>query len=257
MAPDEIKGYWDQRAKNSSRAATTNDLHLRRLESATLISQMKAIKLPKEARVLDIGCGDGETTSAIARNVPSAHFQGIDFSAEMIDLAKPKSEFDRVTFSVGDVRNLTDQFSADSFDVIITNRCLINLPNRDEQFDALKQIFECLTPGGSFIGTENFLGGQTALTAVRRSMDLEEIPVRWHNLYFDEAEFIEKAGKIFSDVELINFSSTYYLVTRVVYSALCKNEGVEPDYEHPIYEIAASLPTAGDFSPIKLIRARA
>jgi hypothetical protein len=85
-------------------------------------------------------------------------------------------------------------------------------------------------------------------------MDLEEILVRWHNLCFDEAEFIEKAGKIFRDVELINFSSTYYLVTRVVYSALCKNE---PGYEHPIYEIAASLPTAGDFTPIKLVRARA
>lgn len=257
MSLDEIKGYWDQRAKKSSHAATTNDLRLRSLEAATLISQLKVINLPKEARVLDIGCGDGETTAVISRNFPSARFQGIDFSAEMIALAKPKSDADRITFSTGDVRNLTDRFSAGSFDVIITNRCLINLPHKEEQYDALKQIFECLAPDGYFFGTENFVGGQAALTELRRSMDLKEIPIRWHNLYFDESEFIEKAGKIFSDVELISFSSTYYLITRVVYSALCKSEGIEPGYKHPIYEIAAALPAAGDFSPVKLIRAQA
>jgi SAM-dependent methyltransferase len=254
---DEIKDYWNQRARQSPLAATTNDISLRRLEAAALISQLNAIELPREPDILDIGCGDGETTCAIASNFPSARFQGMDFSAEMIDLAKSKSQSGQITFSTGDVRNLNDRFSARSFDVIITNRCLINLRDKEEQFDALKQIHECLSLGGYFIGTENFVGGQTALNALRRSLGLGEIPVRWHNAYFEEAEFMDCSKKMFREVELMNFSSTYYLVTRVVYSALCKCEGVEPRYEHPMYEIAASLPAVGDFSPIKLIRARA
>ncbi len=254
---DEVKEYWSQRAVQSSQAATTNDIYLRRLEAATLIAQLKSIQLRKGARILDIGCGDGETTAAIARTFPSAKFHGIDFSAEMIDLAKPKSGGERITFSTGDVRSLREHFQPGWFDVIITNRCLINLLNRDEQYDAVEQISACLCGGGYFIGTENFIGGQSAMNALRQSLGLKEIPIRWHNLYFDEKEFLDRAGRLFERVELINFSSTYYLVTRVVYSALCKAEGTEPTYDHPIYGIATSLPPSGDFSPIKLIVAQA
>ncbi len=254
---DEVKDYWDQRAKDQPQAATTNDVYLRRLEAAALMSQLCSIGLPPEPRILDIGCGDGSTTSVIASNFPNARLEAIDFSAEMIDLARSKSGSDRITFSTGDVRHLRDRFPASAFDVISTNRCLINLRDKEEQYEALNQIRDCLTPGGYFIGTENFIGGQANLNSLRQSLALEEIPVRWHNLYFDETEFMDRSKKIFSEVELLNFSSTYYLVTRVVYSALCRKEGIEPGYEHPIYAIAASLPATGDFSPIKLIRARA
>jgi hypothetical protein len=174
----------------------------------------------------------------------------------MIDVAKPKVVQGRITFSIGDVRRLRERFAAGSFDVIITNRCLINLLEEEEQFDALRQISQCLTPNGHYLGTENFMGGQNALNSLRRSLDLAEIPVRWHNRYFDEIIFIERAGKLFKEVELLSFSSTYYLVTRVVYSALCKREGAAPGYDHPIYDIATALPPTGNFSPIKMIVAR-
>ena len=226
MTLDKVKDYWSQRAIRSSQSATTNDLYLRHLEVEVLIAQLKAIELTPGARVLDIGCGDGENTSEVARNFPAVSFHGIDFSSEMINLAKPKSEFERITFAVGDIRSLKDQFSDNSFHVIITNRCLINLLDKEEQLKALEDLSSCLVQGGYFLGTENFNGGQAALNSLRCSFDLGEIPVRWHNLYFDEAEFLERTRKRFKQVELINFSSTYYLVTRAVYSALCKAEGV-------------------------------
>jgi ubiquinone/menaquinone biosynthesis C-methylase UbiE len=254
---NEVKDYWSQRAVSLPQAATTNDLYFRRLEAEALISELKTIRLPPGARVLDIGCGDGETTSAVARNFPTLIFQGIDFSAEMINLAKRKAEAERITFAAGDLRNLQEQFSANTFNVIMTNRCLINLLDKEEQFKAIEQIAGLLVQGGYFLGTENFMGGQTSLNSLRLSLSLGEIPIRWHNLYFDEAEFLERSRKFFRQVELKNFSSTYYLVTRVVYSALCKAEGVEPDYNHPIHKIATALPPAGDFSPIKLIKAQA
>jgi hypothetical protein len=130
------------------------------------------------------------------------------------------------------------------------------LETGEEQFRALREITRHLTEGGFYIGTENFIGGQENLNAMRRAVKLEGIPVRWHNLYFDEAEFISRTAEMFSEVNIVNFSSTYYLITRVVYSALCKMQDVAPDYDHPIHTIAADMPAIGDFSPIKLIKAR-
>jgi hypothetical protein len=53
-------------------------------------------------------------------------------------------------------------------------------------------------------------------------------------------------------VEQHDFSSAYYLATRVIYSKFCALEGTPPDYRHPIHELSTKLPAVGDFSPIKL-----
>jgi len=163
----------------------------------------------------------------------------------------------RVSFSIGDVRQLGELVGSRVFPAIVGNRCLINIIAREQQYAALKQIAAHLLPGGLYLATENFNDGQAGLSKLRAEAGLPEIPVRWHNRYFDEAEFLAEAGKVFAQVELVNFSSTYYFVTRVVYSALCKLEGVAPDYQHPIHRVAVELPPFGDFSPIKLVRATA
>ena len=74
--------------------------------------------------------------------------------------------------------------------------------------------------------------------------------------FFDEEVFQAETGKLFDSVAIESFSSSYYLATRVIYSAGCHLIGVEPDYFHPIHQTAGKLPAFGDFSPIKLIRAR-
>jgi SAM-dependent methyltransferase len=211
--------------------------------------------------VLDIGCGDGRTTLELARHFPGTGFHGIDFSSSMIDaaranlVAQPDLE-DRVQFSIGDARNLSGAVGQQRFNVVTTNRCLINIPEEREQYLALQQIAEHLADGGLFVGTENFVGGQQALNELRAAVGLPEIPIRWHNLYFDETRFLQKCGALFASSSLEEFSSSYYYVTRVVYSALCRVEGMEPNYTHPIHQVALQLPPHGDFSPIKLIVAR-
>ena len=42
----------------------------------------------KTASILDIGCGDGGTTGAIAQKAPEGYILGIDASNSMIDAAK-------------------------------------------------------------------------------------------------------------------------------------------------------------------------
>jgi ubiquinone/menaquinone biosynthesis C-methylase UbiE len=258
----DIREYWDGRAIEAAGApsATTNDVYLRDLESTVIIEQLKFILQGSDRRVLDVGCGDGQTTINLAGHFPNASFLGVDISSEMIASAKKKASQSiaglKMDFTVGDARFLRDTVGNAKFDIILTNRCLINIVDRNQQYVALKQVAECLCPSGFYFGTENFLGGQRNLNEMRKSIALPEIAIRWHNLYFDEQEFQNQARSVFRSVELINFSSAYYFVTRCLYSALCKQENLPVDYKHPLHRVALKVPTFGDFSPIKLIRAQ-
>ena len=87
-------------------------------------------------------------------------------------------------------------------------------------------------------------------------MGLPEIPVRWHNHFFDEEEFVDQTSDSFDSVVFESFLSSYYLATRVIYSAGCQLISEEPDYFHPIHQTAGKLPPIGDFCPIKLVSMR-
>src|ERR1700704_16306 len=54
------------------------------------------------ARVLDVGCGTGSLTFALAQNPNIKRIDAVDFSAVYIEHAKRQSNDARVTFNVGD-----------------------------------------------------------------------------------------------------------------------------------------------------------
>jgi ubiquinone/menaquinone biosynthesis C-methylase UbiE len=257
---DKIQEYWNERASEAkgSPNATTNDIFLRQLEGAAVVGKLQSHQLPKGATVLDIGCGDGRTTLELAKYFRDIHFHGVDFSSSMIAAALSNLSADpelrgRVKFSSGDARNLKDAVGSVRYNAVVTNRCLINIPVKEGQYLALRQIADHLVDGGIFVGSENFNGGQRELNRLRLSVNLPEIPIRWHNLYFDEQVFLDECKNLFASAVLENFSSSYYYATRIIYSALCKIEDAQLDYGHPIHRVALQLPPFGDFSPIKLI----
>lgn len=265
-SPDEIRRYWDERAADASGApaATTNDVWLRRIEVGKLVDQVRRLELLR-AEIVDVGCGDGRTAIALARQFPQVRVVGVDFSPQMVRSALERLESvsdadaslgERVRFIEGDVSALEAAIGERPFDVAITDRCLINLPSWNDQRRAIGILAGHLRPGGHYFAIENFIDGHQAMNALRREQGLPEIDVRWHNRLLDERAFLEESARWFDVIEVDDFTSTYYLVTRVVYAALCAREGTEPDYEHPIHEIAASLPPVGRFSPIRLVRMR-
>ena len=256
---ETIHGYWEDRAATQIGAATTNDVYLRKLEQETFIEALRRLPLSGEVTLLDVGCGDGATTLEIAAAFPDWTVKGVDFSANMIELANDRLEngdFGNVSFDVGDATKLADATGGQLFDVITTDRCLINIDDPEGQYAALQGIARQLKPGGHFIGIENFMDGQRAMNAARRDMGLKEIPVRWHNLFFEPDEFRLRADEWFDSVEFDDFASAYYFATRVVYSEMCQMRGEEPDYEHEIHQLATKLPQTGTFSPIRMIVAR-
>ena len=253
----KIRSYWDEQAKSEvvHPRATTPDYWVRELEINHLSEILR--ELDSQITILDIGCGNGYSTLELLRRFPGNRYVGGDFSPEMIAAALKAAEGlpddirGQIAFEELDVLHLTDRYK-EQFDLVISDRCLINLPTRELQWLALHEIAGALKSKGHFVAIENFMDGQERLNDLRLEFELDPLEVRWHNLFFEESQFLKQCEQDFELIQLSDISSTYYLVTRVLYSRLCKMEGRAPDYDHPIYSIASRLPPFGNLGPIKL-----
>ena len=81
----------------------------------------RAYGIRRDDRVLDIGCGAGETTRDAARMAAAGSALGVDYSAQMINRARALSEAEglhNVTFEVADAQ--IHRFPPESFDVAIS-----------------------------------------------------------------------------------------------------------------------------------------
>src|SRR5580693_7305115 len=86
--------------------------------------------------ILDIGCGNGYTLEKICANANSDRLTGLDFSEELLDIARARNLPD-CTLVRGDVRRL--QFDDEAFDYAYTERCLINIMEPQEQIAAIRE----------------------------------------------------------------------------------------------------------------------
>lgn len=252
---DAIKKFWDNQATThgASPLATMPDRLLKELELAAI-----AEYLEDGLTVADIGCGNGFSSFIYARQF-KLKLTGMDYSAPMIEQAR--LEYSRlkpdlksaVEFEVGDVKNTG--LNAESFDRVITDRCLINLNNRGDQASALQEIHRLLKPGGLYLMCEDTEQGMSNLNTLRSAANLDSISVRWHNLYLDEEHIRKSWSGLFECVAERRFSSLYYLASRVIYAQIAKMESTEPDYNHPINRAAAAVSRTadcGDYGPLKL-----
>jgi len=248
----KIKEFWQGQAEEhkESDLATAPDTYYRDLEIDRIESYLK-----DEMNILDIGCGNGYSTIKFAKKYKKANFLGIDYSEEMVKyadkaLSKNKNFKNRVKFAVGDVLSLSKSSAIkNKFDFIISERCLINLKNWDEQKIALLEMKKILKKNGKIILCENTQEGLDRLNELRKEQNLFPIKVRWHNYYMPEKKLIEFSKKYFRIEDINNIGSLYYIISRVVYAKLAELEKKEPEYLHPINKIASQLPSIGNFSP--------
>lgn len=247
---DEIRKYWDDRASGDSSAqSTTQDVYLREIEFAVLSERI--LKYAPR-RVADVGCGDGRTTARLANKYPDSDFMGFDYSQSMVANARrDRSSVDRPNLKF-DQLDICDGLNG-AFNLIYTTRCLINLPSWDLQQLAVNNIHRALAPGGVYAMVENFAEGHANFNQIRTQFNLPEIPVREHNLFFERARLIDWSAKMFEVDEEVNISSAYYLASRVIYSKICVETGVAPNYFDDHHRFAAGLPFCGEYGPVRLL----
>lgn len=229
--------YWNKRAAGAHDAvtATHRDRFQRHLELEQVVNNWPG-NMP---RVLDVGCGMGWTSNAIASR--SSEVVAIDRSPEMIAGAKAQfGQSSNVRYEFGDVRSLPEDWSA-SFDLVLSQRCLINLSGWEEQRIALDEIARVLKPGGRLILQEGTKQGREALNELRLHMGLPRMPEVIFNRDLDEDVLWPYLRLHFRLISERRFS-LYDLISRVVHPLLVVPE--EPKYDSPINEVAALLASA-------------
>lgn len=241
--------FWNSRAALGA-AAGTNDVTLKALEIQNISVFLKGCK-----NVLDAGCGNGFTAISILRNIPDIIVHGFDYSAAMIQEANKLGQEEgvqgRSLFEVGDL--MSPPFQDNFYDVVYTERSLINLNGVDDQRKAVSALIGKVKRGGRLVLCESFKDGLDEINSFRVPIGLTAIEQPWHNhyLHMDELKALIPESV---DIELIsNFSSTYYFLSRVINAWLSKSEGVDPSYDAPINKLAFSLPSLDVCSQTKII----
>lgn len=96
----------------------------------------------RPGRVVDLGCGDGGLTAALAERWPAALVEGVDRSPEMIAAAEPRTIPGRLRFALADVR---DWRPGGRVDVLVSNATLQWVPEHPRLLD---EWVDGLAPGG-------------------------------------------------------------------------------------------------------------
>lgn len=105
-----------------------------------------AVPLESE-RILDVGCGTGHTTLAVASRARSVI--GVDLTEQMLAQARRLAKergIENVTFARGDAEQL--DYPDNAFDVIVSRYSAHHFPRPQR---ALDEIARVLVPGGTFL----------------------------------------------------------------------------------------------------------
>lgn len=222
--------YWDKQAETSSPAniVTLNDYNQRELE-LHFISKY----LNKTDFVIEAGCGNGYSTRTFSKLVD--HVLAFDFSEAMIERAiRENKDLDNVVFTTGDVQDT--KFDDNIADVVVSQRCLINLNTWEKQKSAINEIHRILKPGGLFVLVEGIeIDG---LNKVRKKMGLSQINVVSHNNNFNAEKLVKHIKREFYIVEIRTFGM-YDFITRILHPLVVYPN--EPKYDAKINEIAKRI----------------
>lgn len=104
-----------------------------------------ALSIKGDERILDVGCGDGQVTAALARRVPQGSVVGLDISERMIVGAQTTyADIKNLSFVCHDIATFSTQ---EKFDVIVSFNTFHWVENQPE---AIKNIYNALKKGGRF-----------------------------------------------------------------------------------------------------------
>jgi SAM-dependent methyltransferase len=114
-------------------------------------------KLRAGARVADIGCGLGASTTLMARAYPEASFTGSDYHEESIIQARKRASGlnGQVTFEVASAQT----FNGGPYDLVTSFDCLHDM---GDPIGAARHIREMLAPDGTWMVVEPYAGSSVS-----------------------------------------------------------------------------------------------
>jgi ubiquinone/menaquinone biosynthesis C-methylase UbiE len=145
------------------------------------------------------------------------------------------------------------------FDFIYTERFLINIPDWEEQLEALKEIHRILKRGGYFLLIECFMDGLRNLNKARVECGLSPLEPKPFNTYLDKEKILEsfegkfkilpspmRLGKKY--VFYSNFLSSHYFIARVLHALTTKGTDMK---NTEFVKFFSYLPPIGNYSQLQ------
>jgi len=172
------------------------------------------LDLRGDEHALDVACGTGHASLAVARMLPNGRVTGIDFSAGMLDQARRKAAaqgIGHIDFLERDMTALG--FPADSFDVAL---CAFGIFFVDDMDTQLAHVASVVKPGGkivisSFQAEHYFHPLREMMLARLRSYAVAIPPPNWQRVGDEGActALFNRVGLTNTRVESMNVG--YYL----------------------------------------------
>ena len=214
MKLEEIRNHWEKSGKSfpsdGQITPTSRDPYLGELERDNTLACLDI-----EYTCLEIGCGDASYTMHYAKKVK--HILAIDVANSLINIASRRAQLEllnNIDFCVGSVLDMRDRFEGKQFDCVLSQRCLINLPDWELQKNAIVQVHHLLTDQGIFLLSEGYQDNLDNLNDLRVKLALPEIQVADYNRNFVLDEFEEFVQRYFEIIEIRHYGS-YLFFSRV------------------------------------------
>ena len=198
----QVLEYW-----NDNDVESMYDKHLLNAEIELILKH-----IPEGAKILDAGCGEGEGTLAYS-SIPGSLVHAVDFSETRLQKAGERLA-GRSNVTCKQVDFLGTYELDNDYDVVISQRFLINLMEWKLQQSVLLDLTARLKPGGRLLMLEGSRQGVDSLNEFRAAMGLEPIPVKWHNLFFDDRTLVDFMDEHGCHLVAEEGLGTYFLLTR-------------------------------------------
>jgi SAM-dependent methyltransferase len=239
---EHVLAYW-----NRPDVESMYDKHLLNAEIELIRSRIAV-----NAKILDAGCGEGEGTIVYSA-IPGVEVHAVDFSETRLAMARQRLA-GRHNVLVKQLDFLKPYNWTDDYDFVISQRFLINLLGWPLQQRVLLDLASRLKPRGRLLMLEGSQQGVNSLNELRSSLGLEPIPVKWHNLFFDDdslIDFMRQNGYRLIEQDGLG---TYFMLTRGIRPTLVSNLDWDCEFNRcaALPEVADLLGFRTKFSRLKL-----
>lgn len=103
------------------------------------IDLAKRINIINPKRIIDIGCGPGNSTNILSKQFSNSYLLGVDNSANMIEAAKKL--YPDIDFQLCDANSDLCNFS-EKFDIVFSNACIQWIPNHKRLIPNMMNLLE-------------------------------------------------------------------------------------------------------------------
>lgn len=178
-------------------------------EAAARDEYLRLLGISPGARVLDIGCGSGVVTRAIAKRIgPRGSVVGIDSSSALLTIAREYADATEfgpiIEFRQGDCRRLP--FPDASFDAVLAVTLIAHVPEAER---ALSEFIRVTRPGGR-VGVFDFDGDCFLIGHPDRQLTRRVVAAHCDNAAVN-GRLIREVPTIFTELGLKNVQAKGFM----------------------------------------------